>query len=53
MGTGTKNDALAMTHKEHIDKNASFVTLIRSVRTHKLIMGGECMDNAIGNNENG
>jgi len=41
MGTGTKNDALAMTHEEYIDKNAPSVTLIRSVRTHKLIMGGE------------
>ena len=39
MGTGTKNDALAMTHEEHMDKNVSSVTLIRSVRTHKLIMG--------------
>jgi len=40
-------------HKEHIDKNAPFVTLIRSVRAHKLIIGGECMDNMIGNDENG
>ena len=40
MGTGTKNDVLTMTHKEHIDKSAPSVTLIRSVRTHKLIMGG-------------
>jgi len=40
MGTGTKIDALAMMHKEHMDKNASSITLIRSVRTHKLIMGG-------------
>jgi len=27
--------------------------LIRSVRTHKLIMGEECMDNVIGNDKNG
>jgi len=52
MGTGTKIDVLAMTHEEHIDKNAPSVTLIRSVRTHKLIKGGECMDNVIGNDEN-
>jgi len=52
MGTGTKNDVLAMMYEEHMDKNASSVTLIRSVRTHKLIMGGECMDNTIGNDEN-
>ena len=42
-----------MMHKKHIDKNVPSVTLIRSVRTHKLIMGGgECMDNMIGNDKN-
>jgi len=28
-----------MMHKEHIDNNAPSVTLIRSVRAHKLIIG--------------
>ena len=54
METGTKNDVLAIMHEKHIDKNAPSVTLIRSVRAHRLIIGGgECMDNTIGNDEDG